>query len=106
MEIAESEWEGPEDFAVVVDAAIEHEAISGMVGVAIIKMKVEPDSLLQRVQGMEACNHASMTKFDRRLQEVEAMHSAKKSSDGASAFSHSVTAMSTTLRACVLTMFL
>ena len=67
----------------VVDAVMEHEAISGMVEVAIIKMKVELDSLLRRVQGVEVCNHASMTKFDRRLQEVEAMHSAKKSSDGA-----------------------
>jgi hypothetical protein len=83
VEIVESEWEGSEDFAVVVDAVMEHEAISGMVEVAIIKMKMESDSLLRRVQGMEVCNHVSMMKFDRRLQEVEAMHSAKKSSDGA-----------------------
>ena len=46
VEIVESEWEGSEDFAVVVDAVMEHEAISGMVAVAIIKMKVELDSLL------------------------------------------------------------
>ena len=83
VEIVGSEWEGLENFAVGVDAAMEHEAISGMVGVAIIKMKVELDPLLRRVQGMEVCNHASMTKFNRRMQEVEAVHSAKKSSDSA-----------------------
>ena len=34
---------------------------------------------------MEANNFTSMSNFDRRLQEVEARHSAKKSSDGADA---------------------
>ena len=74
MEIVESEWEGSGDFAVMVDAAVEHEAMSGMVGVAITELKAELDSLLRRMQGMEANNHASMTKFDRRLQELEAVH--------------------------------
>ena len=74
-ERVKSEWEGSEDFVVVVDAAMEREAMSGMVGVAIIKMKAELDSLLRRVQGMEVCSHASMTTFDLRLQEIEAVHS-------------------------------
>ena len=67
MEIVESEWEGSEDFAVVVDAVMEHEAISGMVEVAIIKMKMELESVLRRVQGMEVCIHVSVTNFDQRL---------------------------------------
>ena len=51
----------------MVDVVMEHEAISGMMEVAIIKMKMELDSVLRRVQGMEVCTgiHASVTKFDR-----------------------------------------
>jgi hypothetical protein len=71
-----SEGEGSEKFEVVVDAAVEHEAMSGMVQVAIANMKTELDSLLRRVQGVEVCTHTSMTKFDRRLQEIEVLHSA------------------------------
>ena len=41
VESVESEGEGSENFAVVVDAAVEHEAMSGMVGVAIANMKTE-----------------------------------------------------------------
>ena len=82
MESVDLEWDWSEDFAVVVDAAVEHEAVFGMVGVAIIEMKAELSSLLRRVQGVDACNHASMTKVDRRLQELEAVHS-KKNSDSA-----------------------
>ena len=52
--------------------------MSGMVGVVVIQVRAELDSLLRRVQGMEVCNHASMTTFDPRLQKIEAVHSAKK----------------------------
>ena len=38
-------------------------------------MKAELDSLLRRVQGVEVCTHTSMTKFDRRLQEIEVLNS-------------------------------
>ena len=51
----------------MVDAAVEHEAVSGMVAVAITGLRDELDSLLGRVQGMEACNHVSRIKTDRRL---------------------------------------
>ena len=43
--------------------------------------KAEQDSLIRRMQGMEANIHVSMSKFDLRLQELEAVH-LKKSDDG------------------------
>ena len=46
METIESEWEGSEDFEVMVDAAVEHEAMSGMVKVAITEVQTELNSLL------------------------------------------------------------
>ena len=47
------EWEGAEDFEVMVDAAVGHEAMSGMVRVVVADMKTELESLLRRVQGVE-----------------------------------------------------
>ena len=70
------EWEGAEDFEVMVDAAVGHEAMSGMVRVMVADMKTELESLLRRVQGIEVNTHTSMSKFDRRLQEIEVLHSA------------------------------
>jgi hypothetical protein len=76
VESVESEREGSEKFEVEVDVAVEHEAMSGMVRVAVANMKTELDSLRRRVQGVEVCTHTSMTKFDRRLQEIEVLQSA------------------------------
>ena len=73
----------------VVDAAVEHEAVSGMVVVAITGLRDELDSLLGRVQGMEACNHVSRIKTDRRLQELEAGHSKKSNGAGTATGQHS-----------------
>ena len=70
------EWEGAEDFEVMVDAAVGHEAMSGMVRVVVADMKTELESLLRRVQGVEVNTYTSMSKFDRRLQEIEVLHSA------------------------------
>ena len=70
------EWEGAEDFEVMVDAAVGHEAMSGMVRVMVADMKTELESLLRRVQGVEVNTYTSMSKFDRRLQEIEVLHSA------------------------------
>ena len=74
----ESEWEESEDFAVMVDATVEHEAMSGMVGIEITVLKAELESLLRRMQGMGANNHTSTMKFDRGLQELEAVHALSK----------------------------
>ena len=75
----ESEEEGSENIEVVVDAAVEHEAMLGMVRITTAdmkaNMKAELDSLLRRVQGVEVCIHTSMTRFDRRLQEIEVLNS-------------------------------
>ena len=85
VESIDSEWEWSEDFAVVVDAAVELEAVSGMVGVAITELRAELGSMLQQVQGMEVCNHASMMKVDQRLQELKVVHSAKGSDSAGTA---------------------
>ena len=45
--------------------------------------KAEQDSLIRRMQGMEANIHVSMSKFDLRLQELEAVRLKSSDSDGA-----------------------
>ena len=84
--VIESEWEESEDFTMLVDAVMEYEAMSGMVGTAMSAMsqvKTEHNSLIRRMQGVEAIIHASMSKFNLRLQELEAVQ--KKSDDSDSA---------------------
>jgi len=74
--VIESEWEESEDFTMLVDAVMEYEAMSGMVGTAMSAMsqvKTEHNSLIRRMQGVEAIIHASMSKFNLRLQELEAV---------------------------------
>ena len=84
--VIESEWEESEDFTMLVDAVMEYEAMSGMVGTAMSAMsqvKTEHNSLIRRMQGVEAIIHTSMSKFNLRLQELEAVQ--KKSGDSDSA---------------------
>ena len=76
VESVKPEWEWSENFEVVVDAAVEHEAMSGIVRVAVTSVKAELDSLLRRVQTIEVSTHTSMTRFDPKLQEIEVLHSA------------------------------
>ena len=51
------------------------------------------ESLTRQVQGMEVCNHTNMIKFDRRLQELEAVHSAKEGCDSNSDRAGTVTSL-------------
>jgi len=76
VESVESEKEGSEHLEVVVNAAVENEAMSGVMRIAIASMQTELDSLLRRVQGVEVITHTSMTKFDRKLKEIEVLNSA------------------------------